>query len=141
MRNTKVWKPGSVLLIAGLLTLVFFAACASGPSGPGWEPAPNLSARAITGTINDIDGGNPRFNVVAAGVTSAGFRPGDTVKLEVGTFDNDVQIYSSVSAIPQGSAGVVFNDQNEVRFAINGGNFAQTYGVELNAYARITLVR
>jgi S-adenosylmethionine hydrolase len=98
---------------------------------------PELQGGAVRGSIPilDIQFGNVWTNIDRATFERLGVGKGDRVEVRI--FNEDEQVFagampyvSTFGDVPEGETLLYLNSVDNVAFAINWGNFAQTYGVE-----------
>lgn len=85
----------------------------------------------IRGLVVALDGpyGNLVTNVAGEDFRALGYRPGDTVRLTVGSSDYALPYGTTFGAVAQGQPLVFVDSRGLVSLAINQGNFAKQYGI------------
>lgn len=101
--------------------------------------ASNPMAASVTGTVVEVQKyGNLTMSTTPAEFAKAGFAYGDILTVTVGDNTLDIPLGSSYSDVDTGSL-IVRMTEDQVIVAINMGNFATTYNVEVNATVKFAL--
>jgi S-adenosylmethionine hydrolase len=97
---------------------------------------PELAGEVVRGNVPilDVQFGNVWTNIDRATFERLGVAKGETVRVRI--FDEDAQVFagampyvSTFGDVPEGETLLYLNSVDNVAFAINWGNFAETYGI------------
>ena len=134
-----IFAPAAAHLAAGV------ALEALGPEVPPGKlvrlvlPAPEVGARRIRATVLYVDRfGNVQLNLTSAELDRVGIEPGSRVEVEAG-FERYFAIAAATFAEVRAGDIVLYEDAyRNVALAINQGNAAEMFGVEVGQEIRLT---